>query len=188
MGGHWEQPGALPPQAARASGRRTVVQQRSVNRPVFMDVVPRKGGLDFPRGSDGPTFCCVLGGGDVGGGGGVRGRGGLASPRGSDVPTFCCVRGGVDGGGGGVVTGFDAKRCSNLIFAGLFVLALVLFSRILLPFLMPVLLGGFLVVLFQPLQQRLLRARFKLPPSVCAGVSTLAVFLLILVPIVVVGW
>jgi len=91
-------------------------------------------------------------------------------------------------GGGGVVTGFDAKRCSNLIFAGLFVLALVLFSRILLPFLMPVLLGGFLVVLFQPLQQRLLRARFKLPPSVCAGVSTLAVFLLILVPLVVVGW
>ncbi|ATB32925.1 AI-2E family transporter [Melittangium boletus] len=86
------------------------------------------------------------------------------------------------------MTGFDKKRCSNLIFAGLFVLALVLFSRILLPFLMPVLLGGFLVVLFQPLQRRLLGARIRLSPSVCAGVSTLAVFLLILVPLVVVGW
>ena len=86
------------------------------------------------------------------------------------------------------MTGFDTKRCSNLIFAGLFVLALVLFSRILLPFLMPVLLGGFLVVLFQPLQQRLLRTRLKSSPSLCAGVSTLAVFTLLLVPLVVVGW
>nr|WP_275583637.1 AI-2E family transporter [Archangium primigenium] len=96
--------------------------------------------------------------------------------------------GGAEVGGGGVVTGFDTKRCSNLIFAGLFVLALVLFSRILLPFLMPVLLGGFLVVLFQPMQQWLLRTRLKLSPSVCAGLSTLAVFLLLLVPLVVVGW
>ncbi|MET0405400.1 MAG: AI-2E family transporter [Cystobacter sp.] len=86
------------------------------------------------------------------------------------------------------MTGFDTKRCSNLIFAGLFVLAIILFSRILLPFLMPVLLGGFLVVLFQPLQDTLLRTRLKLSASVCAGVSTLAVFLLILVPLVVVGW
>jgi predicted PurR-regulated permease PerM len=84
--------------------------------------------------------------------------------------------------------GFDTKRWSNLIFAGLFVLALVLFSLILLPFLMPVLLGGFLVVLFQPLQQWLLRTRLKASPPVCAGVSTLAVFLLLLVPLVVVGW
>jgi predicted PurR-regulated permease PerM len=91
-------------------------------------------------------------------------------------------------GGVGVVTGFDTKRCSNLIFAGLFVLALILFSRILLPFLMPVLLGGFLVVIFQPLQDALLRTRFKLSAPVCAGLSTLAVFLLLLVPLVVVGW
>ncbi|WP_095992119.1 AI-2E family transporter [Cystobacter fuscus] len=86
------------------------------------------------------------------------------------------------------MTGFDTKRCSNLIFAGLFVLALILFSRILLPFLMPVLLGGFLVVLFQPLQDALARSRFKLSAPVCAGLSTMAVFLLILVPLVVVGW
>jgi predicted PurR-regulated permease PerM len=86
------------------------------------------------------------------------------------------------------VTGLDTKRWSNLIFAGLFILALVLFSRILLPFLMPVLLGGFLVVLFRPLQDVLSRSRLKLSPSLCAGLSTLAVFLLLLVPLAVVGW
>jgi predicted PurR-regulated permease PerM len=91
-------------------------------------------------------------------------------------------------GGGGGVTGFDTKRWSNLIFAGLFALALILFSRILLPFLMPVLLGGFLVVLFLPLQDILFRTRLKAYPSLCAGLSTLAIFLLILVPLAVVGW
>ena len=109
-------------------------------------------------------------------------------PHGSEVPTFCHVLGGVSVGGGGAVTGFDSKRWSNVIFAGLFALALLLFSRILLPFLMPVLLGGFLVVLFRPLQDVLFRTRLKAWPSVCAGLSTLAVFLLILVPLVVVGW
>ncbi|HYO52532.1 AI-2E family transporter, partial [Archangium sp.] len=72
--------------------------------------------------------------------------------------------------------------------AGLFVLALILFSRILLPFLMPVLLGGFLVVLFRPLQGVLFRTRLRRYPSLCAGLSTLAVFLLILVPLSGVGW
>lgn len=86
------------------------------------------------------------------------------------------------------MTGFDTKRWSNLIFAGLFALALILFSRILLPFLMPVLLGGFLVVLFLPLQETLLRSRLKAYPALCAGLSTAAVFLLILVPLAVVGW
>jgi predicted PurR-regulated permease PerM len=86
------------------------------------------------------------------------------------------------------VTGFDAKRWSNFIFAGLFALALVLFSRILLPFLMPVLLGGFLVVLFRPLQELLFRTGLKRYPALCAGLSTAAVFLLILVPLAVVGW
>ncbi|HEX8441330.1 AI-2E family transporter [Archangium sp.] len=86
------------------------------------------------------------------------------------------------------MTGLDTKRWSNLIFAGLFALALVLFSRILLPFLMPVLLGGFLVVLFRPLQDALCRSRLRVHPSVCAGLSTAAVFLLILVPLAVVGW
>ncbi|HZH16411.1 MAG TPA: AI-2E family transporter [Archangium sp.] len=86
------------------------------------------------------------------------------------------------------MTGLDTKRWSNLIFAGLFALALILFSRILLPFLMPVLLGGFLVVLFRPLQDVLFRTRLRSCPSLCAGLSTLAVFLLILVPLAVVGW
>ncbi len=86
------------------------------------------------------------------------------------------------------MTGLDTKRWSNLIFAGLFALALILFSRILLPFLMPVLLGGFLVVLFRPLQDVLFRTRLRACPSLCAGLSTLAVFLLILVPLAVVGW
>jgi predicted PurR-regulated permease PerM len=86
------------------------------------------------------------------------------------------------------VTGLDTKRWSNLIFAGLFALALVLFSRILLPFLMPVLLGGFLVVLFRPLQDVLFRTRLRACPALCAGLSTLAVFLLILVPLALVGW
>jgi predicted PurR-regulated permease PerM len=79
------------------------------------------------------------------------------------------------------------QRWSNLIFAGLFLLAIVLFSRILLPFVMPVLLGGFLVVLFQPLQDALCR-RLRGHASLCAGLSTLAVFLLILVPLAAVGW
>ncbi|XHF06567.1 AI-2E family transporter [Archangium gephyra] len=86
------------------------------------------------------------------------------------------------------MTGLDTKRWSNLIFAGLFALALILFSRILLPFLMPVLLGGFLVVLFRPLQDVLFRTRLRAYPALCAGLSTLAVFLLILVPLSVVGW
>ncbi|HYO65688.1 MAG TPA: AI-2E family transporter [Archangium sp.] len=86
------------------------------------------------------------------------------------------------------MTGLDTKRWSNLIFAGLFALALILFSTILLPFLMPVLLGGFLVVLFRPLQDVLFRTRLRAYPSLCAGLSTVAVFLLILVPLAVVGW
>ncbi len=52
---------------------------------------------------------------------------------------------------------------------------------------MPVLLGGFLVVLFMPVQDYLgqkLRGR----KSLAAGLSTLAVFLLILVPLALVGW
>lgn len=73
------------------------------------------------------------------------------------------------------------------MFAALFALALILFSRILLPFLMPVLLGGFLVVLFMPVQDYLcqkLRGRKPL----CAGLSTLTVFFLILAPLALVGW
>ncbi|MCP3164116.1 AI-2E family transporter [Myxococcus qinghaiensis] len=81
----------------------------------------------------------------------------------------------------------DSRRWSNYVFAALFALALILFSRILLPFLMPVLLGGFLVVLFMPVQDYLcqkLRGRKPL----CAGLSTLTVFFLILAPLALVGW
>ncbi|NNB87105.1 AI-2E family transporter [Corallococcus exiguus] len=85
------------------------------------------------------------------------------------------------------MTAGDSKRWSNFIFAGLFALALILFSRILLPFLMPVLLGGFLVVLFMPIQDSLDR-RLQGRKSLTAGLSTLAVFLLILAPLALVGW
>ncbi|MBZ4331649.1 AI-2E family transporter [Corallococcus sp. AS-1-12] len=85
------------------------------------------------------------------------------------------------------MTAGDSKRWSNFIFAGLFALALILFSRILLPFLMPVLLGGFLVVLFMPIQDSLDR-RLQGRKSLAAGLSTLAVFLLILAPLALVGW
>lgn len=81
----------------------------------------------------------------------------------------------------------DSKRWSNFVFAGLFALALILFSRILLPFVMPVLLGGFLVVLFLPIQDFLCR-KLKGRRSLCAALSTLAVFLLILLPLAGVGW
>ncbi|CAM4185922.1 AI-2E family transporter [Corallococcus sp. ZKHCc1 1396] len=85
------------------------------------------------------------------------------------------------------MTAGDTKRWSNFIFAGLFAVALILFSRILLPFMMPVLLGGFLVVLFMPIQDAL---SHRLPgrKSLTAGLSTLAVFLLILAPLALVGW
>ncbi|WP_224366451.1 AI-2E family transporter [Hyalangium versicolor] len=81
----------------------------------------------------------------------------------------------------------DSKRWSNFVFAGLFALAVVLFSRILLPFVMPVLLGGFLVVLFLPIQDFLCR-RLKGRKGLSALLSTLTVFLLILVPLAGVGW
>ncbi|RYZ44006.1 MAG: AI-2E family transporter [Myxococcaceae bacterium] len=85
------------------------------------------------------------------------------------------------------MTAGDTKRWSNFIFAGLFAVALILFSRILLPFMMPVLLGGFLVVLFMPIQDSLSQ-RLRGRKSLVAGLSTLAVFLLILAPLALVGW
>ena len=81
----------------------------------------------------------------------------------------------------------DSKRWSNLVFAGLFALAIVLFSRILLPFVMPVLLGGFLVVLFFPVQDFLCR-QLKGRAPLCASLATVTVFLLILLPLAGVGW
>jgi predicted PurR-regulated permease PerM len=85
------------------------------------------------------------------------------------------------------VTAREAKRWSNVVFAGLFALAVVLLARILLPFLMPVLLGGFLVVLFLPVQEVLGRV-LSGHRSLCAALSTLIVFVLILLPLAGVGW
>lgn len=85
------------------------------------------------------------------------------------------------------MTALDAKKWSNVVFAALFGLALILFSRILLPFLMPVLLGGFLVVLFMPVQDYLV-ARLKGRTSLASTLSTIAVFLLLLLPLAAVGW
>jgi predicted PurR-regulated permease PerM len=80
----------------------------------------------------------------------------------------------------------DPKRWSNVVFAALFCVALLLFGRILWPFVMPVLLGGFLAVVFMPLQDFLLR-RARLSRPAAAGFSTLGVVLLICVPLVVIG-
>jgi predicted PurR-regulated permease PerM len=85
------------------------------------------------------------------------------------------------------VTVLDARRWSNYIFAGLFVLALILFSRIILPFLMPVLLGGFLVVLFIPVYDTLCQ-KTRQRRNLSAALATTVVFLLILVPIAAIGW
>ncbi len=82
---------------------------------------------------------------------------------------------------------FDSKRWGNLAFGALFVLSLVLLSRIVLPFVMPVLLGGFLVVLFMPMHDYLCR-KVEGRQTLCAGLSTAAVFLLILVPLATIAW
>jgi predicted PurR-regulated permease PerM len=94
---------------------------------------------------------------------------------------------GVGPRGGWAVTVLDARRWSNYIFAGLFVLALILFSRIILPFLMPVLLGGFLVVLFVPVYDSFCQ-RTRQRRELSAALATTVVFLLILVPIAAIGW
>jgi predicted PurR-regulated permease PerM len=83
--------------------------------------------------------------------------------------------------------GVDVRRRSNLIFGGLFALSWILFGWILLPFALPVLLGGFLVVLFLPLQDFLCH-KLGGRKHLCAGLSTLLVFLLIIGPLVVTAY
>jgi predicted PurR-regulated permease PerM len=75
------------------------------------------------------------------------------------------------------------KRYSNLIFGASFAVALLLFGRIMAPFLMPVILGGLLVVLSQPIQRAMTRVAGR-RRALAAGLSTAAVVLLILVPLV----
>lgn len=77
------------------------------------------------------------------------------------------------------------RRWSNATFAALFLVSLVLFGRILWPFLMPVLLGAFLAILFTPAQDLLCR-RLPKHRTFCAGVTTASVVLLICVPAVLV--
>lgn len=79
------------------------------------------------------------------------------------------------------------KRWSNLVFAGLFGISLILLFRILAPFIIPVMLGGFLVVLFQPLHRRLERwcGPYR---ALSATLSTLAILLLLVGPLCLVAW
>ncbi len=86
-----------------------------------------------------------------------------------------------------VGAGLDPKRWSNVIFGGLFAVSLFLFWRVIAPFVMPVLLGGFLTVLFMPLQDFFAR-RWVGKRSLVAGASTFVVFLVLLAPIAVIGY
>jgi predicted PurR-regulated permease PerM len=79
----------------------------------------------------------------------------------------------------------NQKRWSNLIFGALFVASLLAFGRIMLPFLTPVLIGGFLVVLFLPVHRKLL-GWVGPRPSLAAGLSTALLLLLIVIPLSVV--
>ncbi len=74
------------------------------------------------------------------------------------------------------------KKWSNVVFAVLFLGALVLFGRIMAPFVMPVLLGGFLTVLFMGLNDRLVRFTGG-RRALSAAMSTLAVLAVIVVPL-----
>ncbi len=74
------------------------------------------------------------------------------------------------------------KKWSNVVFGVLFFGALLLFGRIMAPFVMPVLLGGFLTVLFMGLNDRLVRLTGG-RRAVAAATSTLAVLALLVVPL-----
>lgn len=76
------------------------------------------------------------------------------------------------------------KRWSNVVFGVLFLISLLLFGRIMLPFVMPVLLGLFLTVLVQPVHDWLCR-RTGERRALCAALSTVGVLLLIVVPVAV---
>jgi predicted PurR-regulated permease PerM len=76
---------------------------------------------------------------------------------------------------------------SNAIFGVLFALALFLFARIMAPFVVPLLLSGFVVVLFQPVHARLVRLLPRRPAR-SAALSTLLVFTLLFLPLSAVGY
>lgn len=81
----------------------------------------------------------------------------------------------------------DPRRVSNYIFAGLFALSILLFSRILLPFVMPVLMGAFLVVLMMPVQDWLC-AKTRGRTRLAAALSTVVVFVAVVVPVGVIAY
>jgi predicted PurR-regulated permease PerM len=78
------------------------------------------------------------------------------------------------------------KRWSNIVFGGLFAIALLLFGWILMPFVVSVLVGGFLVVLFAPIQTWLSRKTGR--RALAAGLSMLCVLLLGVVPVAVIAF
>ncbi|MBX5480381.1 MAG: AI-2E family transporter [Myxococcaceae bacterium] len=84
--------------------------------------------------------------------------------------------------GGPVERGDAQKRWSNVVFAVLFFVSLALFGRIMAPFLEPVLLGAFLVVLLMPIHDWICR-RSGNRRALCAGITTVTVLLLIVIPL-----
>jgi predicted PurR-regulated permease PerM len=77
------------------------------------------------------------------------------------------------------------RQTSNWIFLGLFGAALLLFVRIVLSFVMPVLLGAFLVVLFLPVHAFLQR---RVTRPWAAALTTAFVILALLLPLAVLGY
>lgn len=80
-----------------------------------------------------------------------------------------------------------ARKWSNIVFAGLFALSILFFLRIIWPFVLPVLMGAFIAVLFMPMHDWLCR-KLDGRPGLCAGLATTGVFLLILVPLAVLAY
>lgn len=104
-------------------------------------------------------------------------------PHAACVPRFASLPGGPGKVGWlGVERNESQKRWSNVIFGIVFLVSLALFGRIMLPFTMPVLLGGLLVVLLLPAHDALCRALGG-RRALSAGVSTVAVLAGIVVPL-----
>jgi predicted PurR-regulated permease PerM len=80
-----------------------------------------------------------------------------------------------------------SSRWSDAAFAAAFLLTLVLFYRVVAPFLMPVLVGLFIVVLFGGANERLVR-RLRGRRRLAASISTSVVLLAVLAPAAVVGY
>lgn len=84
--------------------------------------------------------------------------------------------------GGDVEKAEPLKRWSNIVFAGFFLVSLALFGRIMAPFLEPVLLGAFLVVLLMPIHDWISR-KTNNRCALSAALTTVGVLLLIVIPL-----